>query len=333
MTVGWGIIGTGRHADKFMAPAIAKTDGARLVGVVSRDPNRAREFASRHGASYAWSRYGDLLADPEVHVVLITTPNAQHYAQVLAAASAGKHILCDKPLALTSDQAASAVAACRSAGVRLGIDFQMRHCKAFRDARQLIAAGTIGDVIAVQAEVSPGANPLRGWRTDPSLAGLGAVNNIAIHIYDVLRYVLDAEVTEVAAMFNTGRERALEELAMTLFRFDSGALAFVNGNQNVPFQQNDISIYGTAGRIVGRNLTRHLEEGEMRIVTANQDRVISYSNSDAYARVVQDMTLAVAEAKDPLATGLDGLRSAQLTEAIAQSVREGRLVVLDQEES
>jgi 1,5-anhydro-D-fructose reductase (1,5-anhydro-D-mannitol-forming) len=329
MTVGWGIVGTGTHADNVMAPAIALTKGARLVGVVSRDAERAQEFASRHGAGSGWSRYEDLLASPEVDVVLITTPNAQHYEQVIAAARAGKHVLCDKPLALTSQQAAGAVEACRSAGVKLGIDFQMRHCEAFREARRLIAAGIIGDVIVVQAEVSPGAIPLRGWRTDPSLAGLGAVNNIAIHIYDLLRYILDAEVAEVAAMLNTGRDPALEELAITLFRFDSGALVYVNGNQNIAFGQNDISIYGTAGRIVGRNLTRHLQEGDMQVVTANEDRVIPYSNMDAYVRVVADMTLAVTEGREPLGTGIDGLRSVQLTEAIACSAREGRLVALD----
>jgi 1,5-anhydro-D-fructose reductase (1,5-anhydro-D-mannitol-forming) len=312
-----------------MAPAIAQTDGARLVGVVSRSPERARDFASRHGASYGWTSYEDLLANPDVQVVLIATPNAQHYPQVLAAASAGKHVLCDKPLALTSYEAADAVAACRSAGVTLGIDFQMRHCAAFYDARQLIASRAIGDVIAVHAEVSPGVNPLSGWRTDSALAGMGAVNNIAVHIYDLLRYVLEAEVVEVTALFNTGKQPALEELAMTLFRFDSGALAYVNANQNVAFRQNDISIYGTGGRIVGRNLTRHLEEGELQVVTADEDRVVPYSNADAYTRVVLDMTRAVSEGKDPLATGTDGLRSVQLTEAIARSAREGRLVVVD----
>lgn len=329
MTLGWGILGTGGHADTAIAPAIAAQGGtARLVGVVSRDPARADEFARRHGAPHAYTKYEDLLADPGVDVVVITSPNGLHAEQAVAAARAGKHVLCDKPLATSSDDAARVVEECRQAGVRLGIDFQVRHLESSADTKRLIASGAIGEVLLGQAEHGPGRRHLVNWRTDPNLAGLGATNNLAVHAYDLLRYLLGSEVMEVMAMFDTGQSGDLEEMVTALLRFDGGAMAYVNGNQTVPHKQNDFVVYGTRGRIVGRNLTRHMQDGELRVITDQDEpeEVRRYATHDAFVRVVADMDEAVMSGREPLASGLDGLRSVELTEAIAESARQGRLV-------
>jgi 1,5-anhydro-D-fructose reductase (1,5-anhydro-D-mannitol-forming) len=326
MSLGWGIAGTGRHADTMMAPAIAATDSCRLVAAVSRDETRAREFAERHGAEHAYTRYEDLLADPAVDVVLITTPNALHSDQVIAAARAGKHVLCDKPLATSPAEAVRAVEECLRAGVKLGIDFQTRYAASSAESRRLIESGAVGDVVVVQAEHGVGRNPLRGWRTDPELAGLGTVYNIGVHTYDLVRYLLGSEVAEVTAIFDAPLG-ALETLALTLLRFENGALAYVNANQAVPFNQNDFVVYGSSGRIVGRNLSRHMQEGELRVISGEGDETSrAYSTHDAYRRVVADMNGAVTGDRDPLASGLDGLRSVELCDAIARSAREGRAV-------
>lgn len=327
MTIGWGIVGTGRHADLLMAPAIAAVDDAHVVGVVSRDEARAREFAERHHAACAYTCYEDLLDNAEVQVVLITSPNALHADHAVAAAAAGKHVLCDKPLATRVDDAIRVVEECRNAGVRLGIDFQTRHAASSREARRLISSGAIGVPLLVQAEHGSGRNPLRGWRTDPGMAGLGVVNNIGVHVYDLVGFMLGDEPTEVMAMFDVGHAAALETLAITTLRFSSGALAYVNANQAVPNRQNDFVIYGSEGRIVGRNLTRHMQVGELGVIRGDgAEEWARYSTVDVYERVVADMNAAVSTGGEPLATGLDGVRSVVLAEAVAQSAREGRLV-------
>jgi len=328
MPLGWGIIGPGRIADSAMAPAINALPESRLVAVVSRDRSRAEAFAKKHNAEYAYTDYAEMLRNPEVGAVLITTPNALHPEQAIAAARAGKHVLSDKPLAISTAEAERVVEECRRAGVRLGLNFQTRHQACFEETKRLIDAGEIGSVLVVQVEVSAGANPLRNWRTDPALAGLGSVNNIAVHAYDLLRYLLSSEVTGVMAMFDTGRTGQLETLAMTLLRFANGTMAYVNGNQKTPHYQADIDIYGTGGRIVGDHLTRPGLDGELRVLTERGETVTPYSNKDAYLRVVAAFNDAVLHNKEPRASGLDGLRSVQLTEAIARSVREGGLVEL-----
>jgi predicted dehydrogenase len=125
-----------------------------------------------------------------------------------------------------------------------------------------------------------------------------------------------------------GREDALERLPMVLMRFDNGAIVFANGNQRTPHPLNDIVIHGTAGRIDGRSITRPQTEGEMRIVGAGGERTGQYASNDAYVRTVRAFSEAILAGRDPDPSGLDGLRSVELTDAIRRSAREGRVIGL-----
>jgi 1,5-anhydro-D-fructose reductase (1,5-anhydro-D-mannitol-forming) len=326
MTLGWGIIGLGRAADTMVAPSVAADPNSRLVHVVSRDEGRGKAFGDRHGAARSGTDFDAMLADPEVDVVAVTSPNAFHPAQIIAAAAAGKHVLADKPLAPDAAEAQRVIDACSAAGVRIGMNFQTRHHGCFQDAKKVIKNGEIGDILSIQVDASPGHAPIGGWRADPELAGLGAVNNIAVHIYDLLRFLTNSEVTEVSAMFETGREAKLELLPMVLMRFASGTLAFANGNQFTPMPLNDIVIHGTTGRIDGRGITRPMQEGEMRIVTAAGERSEHYQTHDCYKRLVKALTRAILDGRDPDPSGVDGLRCVQITDAILKSAREGVVV-------
>lgn len=327
MSLGWGIIGTGGFAGSATAPAIkALGERGSLVAAVSRDRGRADAFAALHGAQRAYTDYADLLRDRDVDIIYISTPNAQHAEQALAAARAGKHVLCEKPLALSVSDARRMVDAFEAAGLRLGTHFQTRHHAAFVETKRLLGQGAIGDVILIQIEVSSGANPFRSWRADPQLAGLGSIYNIAVHPFDLLRHLLGSEVKEATAVTDVGRSTELEHMVLALLRFQNGTLAYVNANQKVPNFQPDIDIYGTAGRIVGVDTTRPFRLGELRVLTQSGERVSKYSSMDAVLRSVADFNDAVANNREPNASGLDGLRSMQLTDAVVRSAREGRLV-------
>ncbi len=327
MPLGWGIIGTGGFAGSATAPAINAlgTEGS-LIAVVSRDRGRAEAFAKQHGACRAYTHYADLLRDREVDIVYISTPNALHAEHAIAAARAGKHVLCEKPLATSVADARRVVEAFEAAGLKLGTHFQTRHHTAFAETKHLLDRGTIGDVILIQIEVSSGTNQLRSWRADPQLAGLGSINNIAVHPFDLLRYLLGSEVREVVAMTDVGRSTELERMVLALLRFQNGTLAYVNANQRVPHFQPDIDIYGTDGRVVGIDCTRPFREGELRVLTAAGEQVTKHSSKDAVVRSVAAFNDAVKHDREPNASGLDGLRSVQLTDAVIQSAREGRLV-------
>ncbi len=327
MALGWGIIGTGGFAGNAVAPAInALKDRGTLVAAVSRDRERAAAFAKQHGARRAYTDYQDLLSDREVDVIYISTPNALHAEQAIAAAGAGKHVLCEKPLALTVADAKRMVEAFARAELKLGTHFQTRHHTAFVETRRLLEQQAIGDVIMVQVESGTGGAPLRGWRTDPALAGLGATNNIAVHPYDLLRYLLRSEVREVMAMTDVGQQQTLELVVLALLRFQDGVLAYVNANQKVPHHQPDIDIYGTKGRIVGIDCVRPFRDGELRVLTEAGEQVTKHTSKDAVVRSVAAFNDAVLHNREPDPSGLDGLRSVQLTDAVTKSAREGRLV-------
>jgi 1,5-anhydro-D-fructose reductase (1,5-anhydro-D-mannitol-forming) len=328
MALGWGIVGTGTAADRLVGPGIAADPESELVAVVSRDEGRAKEFAAKHGARRAYTGYEDLLADSEVDIVYIASPNALHSDQAIAAAEAGKHILSEKPLAMTVRDAQRVVEAARAHRVKLGTNFQTRHYAPVEEIKRVLQAGEIGDILVVQAESAAGANPLKGWRTDASLAGMGTVNNIGVHPLDLVRYLLGSEVREVAAMTDAGRRDELETLALALLRFDNGALAYVNANQKVPFFQPDIELYGTKGTILGRNATRPGFDSQVVVRTTDGERTIESTTKDGFHRAVAAFSRAILEDRTPSASGDDGLRSVEVVDAIRTSARSGAIVQL-----
>lgn len=322
--VGWGIVGLGRVAGEEIAPALTALDQCRLVSVVSRDRGRARQFADKHGAQSAYDDYADLLYDPDVNAVYIATPNALHAQQALAAAKAGKHVLCDKPLATTTSDARHVVAGCAAAGVQLGVMFQTRNHGGMAQVRDAVAAGEIGPVVVAQLEMGTGRTLLRGWRTDPALAGVGTMNNLGVHGYDLLRYLLGAEVTQATAF--TGREPGfeLETVALALLRFSNGALGYVNVNQAAYGPSADLSIYGTEGHVLGRGVTRMNMSGTLTIRGRSGERSYDVASYDAYRKTLSDFSDAVLRGRGPSPSGLDGLRSAELVEVLAAAARTGQ---------
>lgn len=327
-SVGWGIVGLGRIAGTEIAPAIAALPNSRLVGVVSRDAGRAKEFARAHGAQSAYDNYDRILADPDIDVVYIATPNALHADQAVAAARAGKHVQCDKPLATSVAEAERVVAACDAAGVQLGITFQTRNHEGMDRIREVVASGEIGRVVLAEVEMSPGRTLLKGWRTDPSLAGLGTTNNVGVHAYDLLRYLLGAEVVEASAMFGYEPGLALDTVSLALLRFDTGTLAYVNVNQATPHHRPDLVVHGTEGRVLGTNVTRPGLTGEVQVLGRGGEQRWAVDTSACFRTTVGNVADAILDGRPVTPSGLDGLRSVRLVEALATSAREQRLVTL-----
>jgi 1,5-anhydro-D-fructose reductase (1,5-anhydro-D-mannitol-forming) len=326
--IGWGIVGLGRIADTEIAPSVTAAPNSTLAGCVSRDAAKAKEFAARHGATSAYDDFRALLQDPAVDAVYIATPNAMHADQVVEAARAGKHVLCDKPLATTVADAHRAVAECDAAGVRLGVTFQTRNFEGMAEVRKLLADGEIGSVRLAQVELAVGRMLPQGWRTDPSLAGAGAMNNVGVHAYDLLRYLFGAEVTEVTAMVDVEPGWQVDTMALALLRFDNGALAYVNANQSVANPQRDLAIYGTEGRVLGHDVTRPNLRGSFSVIGRSGESERAVSSAGGFIATIANFAEAVRQGHQPTPSGRDGLRSVELTEAMARSVRERRAVSL-----
>ena len=323
---GWGLIGTGRIAEDRVLPGINSYAGNKLIGVVSRDQARANDFAKRFGAQHAYTRYDDLLRNPDITVVAIHTPNALHAEQAIAAARAGKHVFCDKPMATSVADAERIVRECEMAGVKLGVNFHNRFMPCFIETRRIVQSGEIGEVLMVQLEASAGvgaASVAATWRGDPSLAGLGTTMNVGVHVYDILRFILGSEVVMVSAMFEAA-PGVMEKTSLATFRFANGVMAQLNVNQTTPNPHNDFVIYGARGRITGKGLTRSRASGGMQVVLNDgTSRSKEFPAINAHAACVVGFSKALLEGTAPSASGVDGLRSVQLTDAMGKSAREG----------
>jgi 1,5-anhydro-D-fructose reductase (1,5-anhydro-D-mannitol-forming) len=328
MKLGWGMVSTGRASDVLLGPAINAESNSRVVAVYSRDKERADAYAAKHGADHAYTSYAEMLKDPAVDIVYIASPNALHAEQAIDAAKAGKHVYCEKPLAMNPADARRVAAACKKAGVRLGVDFQTRHYAANQEAIKLIRDGAIGDVLVMQIESCAAGNPLKGWRTDPELAGMGSVNNIAVHPLDLARYFTGSEVKEVVAMTNAGRSEDLETISLILLRFANGAIAYINGSQATPNPRADMEIYGAAGRISGRNTTRPGMDGELLVLSGGEEKATHFDTKDGFQRAVAAFNRSVLDKSEPDPSGEDGVKSVELVEAIAKSARTGTVVQL-----
>ncbi len=325
-TIGWGLIGTGRIAEDRMLPGINAFKQNKLIGVVSRDPARAQDFAKRFGAQHAYTNFDDLLRNPDVDAVAIHTPNSLHCEEVLAAARAGKHVFCDKPMATTVADAERMVAACEKAGVTLGMNFHNRSMPGFIEAKRVVGSGEIGEVTVVELEASPGYRPggtLSNWRVDPVMSGLGTTMSIGVHVYDILRYILSAEVEMVSSFFDTPRN-VMEQTNMSTLRFTNGAIALVNVNEKSPLPYNDFVIHGTKGRITGKGLTRSRAGGVFEVATTDgKTRSQEFPAINAHAACIGAFSQALLDGKPFSPSGIDGLRSMQLTEAMAKSAWDG----------
>ena len=210
----------------------------------------------------------------------------------------------------------------------LGITFQTRFFDGMAEAASLIRDGGIGRVVTAEAQIGTRGSLPRGWRTDPALAGLGTLNNIGVHALDILRYLIGSEVSEVTAMASSEPGFEIDTTDLVLLRFRNGTLGQLHASQAVPHPRDDIALYGTEGRVLAPNLSRPDRDSVMSFVTRDGEREFPVSSRGSYLRTIEAFTEAVTAGRDPGPSGEDGLRSVELTAAIADSILQRRVVAL-----
>ena len=320
--VRWAIIGIGKLSDVAIAPAIARQPDSELVAVCSRSLDRAEAFAQRHGDPRPYDDYDAMLADDRVGVVYIATPNALHVDHVIAAAAAGKHVLVDKPMALTVADGRRMIAAAEEHGVELAVGFQLRHKRTNRAARDAIAQGRIGKPALYELSIGAGKDhfPYDTWRSDPGLAGGGTVMNQGTHVIDLVQFLSGSPILEVACFADAS---PTEDVAVISCRLADGALATLSSNQVIGGTPRDWLAVGAEGWLEGRAAIGAAPGDE--VVHGGGD-VIATGTENAYDEEVDAFARAV-QGTDPVnGTGEDGLRTIAVVDAVYRSAAEGRAV-------
>ena len=330
MTVRWGLIGASTIARQFMIGAI-RAEGGDVAAVMSSSADRAAAYARENGIPAALSSLDAILA-ADIDAVYISTTNELHLEQALAAARAGKHVLCEKPLALNSADAREIVAACRQAGVVMATNHHLRNAGSHRAMREAIAAGRIGKPIAARVFHSVYLpENLQGWRITKPEAGGGVVLDITVHDADTLRFVLSDDPVEVAAFTqSTGMASGgLEDGAMCIWRFRSGVIAQSHEGFTTRFAGTGFEVHGSEGSLVARDVMTQKPAGSVVLRTANGEEELTFDRGDLYARSLGLFHKAIRGEGAPSATGEDGVWSLAAAEAALQSAKSGRAVAVD----
>ena len=331
MKIGWGLIGASTIASEYMINAIRNQNGSEIVAVVSSNSARGEGFAQKHNIPKSFTCVAEMLKDDAISAVYVSTTNDLHYSQVLECAAAGKHIICEKPLALSLSEAKEMVEVCEANGVVLATNHHLRNSATFIELRRLIEAGAIGKVQSVRlshAVTLP--EHLRTWRLSDK-PGAGVIMDIAVHDADTLGFLLGEYPKEVTALANIVNK--VDEDAMSVWSFPSGILAQVHEGFNTKNVETGIQLIGDEGVLyatncmtqkpVGRAFIRKpLENGE----TADEELTIKHH--DLYIRSVGAFVNAVSGNGEPAASGVEGVRSLQVAAALKSSLDTGRSVTV-----
>ena len=331
MTVRWGLIGASTIAKQFMIGAIRAQADGEIAAVMSSSPERANSYARENGIPLGVSTLDGLLKS-DIDAVYISTTNELHLEQALASIKAGKHVLCEKPLALTSTDARKMLAAAKTAGIVLGTNHHLRNAGSHRAMREAIAAGRIGRPIAARVFHSVYLpENLQGWRITRPEAGGGVVLDITVHDADTLRFVLGDDPVEISAFTQTAGMAGggLEDGAMCIWRFKSGVIAQSHEGFTTKFAGTGFEVHGSEGSLIASNVMTQKPIGTVLLRTAKGEEELSFDREDLYARSLRQFHAAIRGEGQPSATGEDGVWSLTSAEAALQSAKSGTAVAID----
>lgn len=269
--VRYGIVGFGRFAEKAIAPAIKRSDNSELVAVQNRSLAKAKAAATQCEAPLAFDSVTELVAHSAVDAVFIASPNAHHCEETVLAAKAGKHVLCEKPMAMNVSECERMIEVCRQNGVKLMVGHMARLSPLVQRMRELVRSGAVGRVIRAASDfVYDSRRSTRSWLLDRKLAGGGPTFDVGVHCLDTLRFVLDQEVVSLKGELEPKpTDERTEATSQLLMRFSKGTVGLVFSSYESPLRESRIEILGTDARLSAIDFTVGERRGELRIERRN----------------------------------------------------------------
>lgn len=326
----WGLIGASNIAANHMIGAI-RGAGGDIRSVLSASPERAESYAATHGVPRGTADLETLLAEDELDAVYISTTNEKHFAQAMAAIAAGKHVLCEKPLAMTVADAVTMVRAADEAGLVFATNHHLRNAGSHIAIRDAVQAGRIGEVLSVRvfhAVQLPAA--LQGWRIDNAGAGGGVIPDIVVHDADTVRFHLGEDPAEVVAIDGrTGMGQGVEDSVMSVWTMPSGAMVQAHESFTHAHAGTGMEIHGSTGSIFAKGVMTQRPTGEVILRNTAGEEALPFADHNLYARGLSLFVDAVRGGGRPAADGVDGVKSLAVAAAVAEAARTGRRTAVD----
>jgi 1,5-anhydro-D-fructose reductase (1,5-anhydro-D-mannitol-forming) len=331
MTARWGLIGASTIAREWVIGAIRAT-GGEVVSVMSASPERGRAYAAANAIANSAATIDAIVSDPRIDAVYISTTNELHRDQAIAAARAGKHVLCEKPLALSLADAHAMASAAREAGVVLATNHHLRNASSHRAMRAAVAAGRIGKVLSARVFHAVFLPPhLQGWRLDRPDRGGGVILDITVHDADTLRFVLGEDPVEVVALSQDGGmgSQGLADSVMGVIRFGSGAIAQFHDAFTTKYAGTGFEVHGTDGSLIGRDVMTQRAAGTVALRTAAGEEHLPLDTRNLYETALEAFHAAMAGEGRPAATAEDGIWSLATGLAVAEAARSGAAIRIE----
>lgn len=332
--LGYAMVGLGYYATRMIMPRFADCKHARLAALVSGTPAKLGQFGDEYKiparSRYSYASFDSIRDNPDVDIVYVVLPNSMHAEYTIRAARAGKHVMCEKPMAVSSAECLAMIAACRQAGKKLMIGYRSQLEPHNLYAMRLARSGAVGKPGLVESEHGfPIGDPTQ-WRLKRALSGGGSMMDIGIYSVQALRYMAGEEPVSVTAIEQTDRSdirfREVEDRLAWTFQFPSGLLG--QGFSSYSSGHNHIRLTGDKGAIDLEPGTAYGGHSLKVRIRDKEEKVTPPRTADAnqFSAQLDHLAQSIITGRAPIAGGEEGLRDLRIIEAIYRSAKEGRTV-------
>ncbi|OZU88285.1 dehydrogenase [Virgibacillus indicus] len=313
------------HAYSY-ANSLLKLPGAEIAGVFDDDVERGEKAAEKYNTKH-FAEQSSFLAE-EMDAVIICSENIRHKEMVINAAKAKKHILCEKPIATTVEDAEEMIQACEDNGVILQIAFPVRFSSPIQQLKEMISNGELGDIVAFRT-TNRGQNP-GGWFIDKQQSGGGAVLDHTVHMVDIMRWYLGKEITEVYAIVDSYfHDIDIDDAGILTLEFENGVIATHDASwskfsEYPTWGDVTIEVIGTKQTVKADALQEHFR----LFASGNKSLNHVFYGNDMNLGLIQDFINCVEHGREPSITGYDGLKAMEVGLAAYKASESGRAVKL-----
>jgi glucose-fructose oxidoreductase len=336
--LGYAIVGLGQFALNQIIPSFAESKSSKLVALVSGNRQKAEQVADRYGVDrkniYGYDTFDNIANNDEIDIVYIILPNALHAEYTVRAFKAGKHVLCEKPMAVTVEECETMIRAGREAGRKLMIAYRAQYEPYNLEAIRMSRAGELGTIRLVTSDhgrILDPKVPADQWRMIRSLAGGGSLYDIGIYSLQAARYITGEEPVEVSGHISSDasdpRFREIEDLVTFQLRFPSGILANLSSSYSTSSIKR-IQVFGSKASLVLDPATEY-ERHQMMVKTEKEERRVQIPEGNQFANEMDHMVEAVLENREPKTPGEEGLRDVRIMQAVYRAAENGKPVSLE----
>ncbi len=320
----WGITGCGRFAETSFIPAVKLNRKSVVVSVFSNSAERAKAVADKFGIKNAFSNYDEFLKS-DINAVYVGSINSHHYEQVIKAAQAGKNILCEKPLALSSEQAMEMIRVCEENHVQLSVNYVYRFNPLILKARELIRNQLIGKLVSINTNFNIDFPPGSNFRFSKDKSGGGALRDLGTHMIDLLRY-FGGEIVDInGVMDNIVYKSEVEDFSSAIVKFRDSGYGYFNVSYNNKKAFNRIEIIGHKGAISIENfIGQKFASSKLTILLDGEAKKAFRKRGNRMSYVLKSIQKSFLKNQQPLVTGYDGYINIKLMEELESKCLSGK---------